>query len=383
MDRLRENIREYFGNFYGENLLLIFLILKIILKTTYTSVLIPFVMVIIIRGAYGNFKKISFVKLLLEDAGFLSALLAIINVVLIILGFLYENIFYLLFVRAIFEIESFAIQDRIIRDGFESIREGRGLGEIPALARPETVRNLKGLVLFDKTFEESLREKIENERIKTEFITNITHDIKTPLTSIINYTDIFAKKEEMDEEAKAYIKILGRNSQRMKDLIVDMLEASKAASRNVKVEKNFIEFNELFLQIYGDFDDQFVKKSLELKYNSDEENIYMYTDGNILSRIVQNLLSNINKYAREGTNVEVEVTSKDDITIKISNISNRKFDEKDVILEDAFVKFDKSRNTNGSGLGLYITKNLVELLGGKFNIHLKDDIFTAEVTIKK
>ena len=383
MDRLRENIREYFGNFYCENLLLIFLILKILLKTTYTSVLIPFVMVIIIRGAYGNFKKISFVKLLLEDAGFLSALLAFINVVLIIFGFLYENIFYLLLVRAIFEIESFAIQDRIIREGFESIREGRGLGEISDLARPETVRNLKGLVLFDKTFEESLREKIENERIKTEFITNITHDIKTPLTSIINYTDILAKKEEMDEEAKAYIKILGRNSQRMKDLIVDMLEASKAASRNVKVEKNFIEFNELFLQIYGDFDDQFVKKSLELKYNSDEENIYMYTDGNILSRIVQNLLSNINKYAREGTNVEVDVTSKEDLTIKISNISNRKFDEKDVILEDAFVKFDKSRNTNGSGLGLYITKNLVELLGGKFNIHLKDDIFTAEVTIKK
>lgn len=383
MDRLRENIREYFGNFYCENLLLIFLILKIILKTTYTSVLIPFVMVIIIRGAYGNFKKISFVKLLLEDAGFLSALLAFINVVLIIFGFLYENIFYLLLVRAIFEIESFAIQDRIIREGFESIREGRGLGEISDLARPETVRNLNGLVLFDKTFEESLREKIENERIKTEFITNITHDIKTPLTSIINYTDILAKKEEMDEEAKAYIKILGRNSQRMKDLIVDMLEASKAASRNVKVEKNFIEFNELFLQIYGDFDDQFVKKSLELKYNSDEENIYMYTDGNILSRIVQNLLSNINKYAREGTNVEVDVTSKEDLTIKISNISNRKFDEKDVILEDAFVKFDKSRNTNGSGLGLYITKNLVELLGGKFNIHLKDDIFTAEVTIKK
>lgn len=383
MDRLRENIREYFGNFYCENLLLIFLILKIILKTTYTSVLIPFVMVIIIRGAYGNFKKISFVKLLLEDTGFLSALLAFINVVLIIFGFLYENIFYLLLVRAIFEIESFAIQDRIIREGFESIREGRGLGEISDLARPETVRNLKGLVLFDKTFEESLREKIENERIKTEFITNITHDIKTPLTSIINYTDILAKKEEMDEEAKAYIKILGRNSQRMKDLIVDMLEASKAASRNVKVEKNFIEFNELFLQIYGDFDDQFVKKSLELKYNSDEENIYMYTDGNILSRIVQNLLSNINKYAREGTNVEVDVTSKEDLTIKISNISNRKFDEKDVILEDAFVKFDKSRNTNGSGLGLYITKNLVELLGGKFNIHLKDDIFTAEVTIKK
>lgn len=383
MDRLRENIREYFGNFYCENLLLIFLILKIILKTTYTSVLIPFVMVIIIRGAYGNFKKISFVKLLLEDAGFLSALLAFINVVLIILCFIYENIFYLLLVRAIFEIESFAIQDRIIREGFESIREGRGLGEISDLARPETVRNLKGLVLFDKTFEESLREKIENERIKTEFITNITHDIKTPLTSIINYTDILAKKEEMDEEAKAYIKILGRNSQRMKDLIVDMLEASKAASRNVKVEKNFIEFNELFLQIYGDFDDQFVKKSLELKYNSDEENIYMYTDGNILSRIVQNLLSNINKYAREGTNVEVDVTSKEDLTIKISNISNRKFDEKDVILEDAFVKFDKSRNTNGSGLGLYITKNLVELLGGKFNIHLKDDIFTAEVTIKK
>lgn len=383
MDRLRENIREYFGNFYGENLLLIFLILKIILKTTYASVLIPFFMVIIIRGAYGNFKKISFVKLLLEDAGFLSALLAFINVVLIILGFIYENIFYLLFVRALFEIESFAIQDRIIREGFESIREGRGLGEISPLARPETVRNLKGLVLFDKTFEESLREKIENERIKTEFITNITHDIKTPLTSIINYTDILAKKEEMDEEAKAYINILGRNSQRMKDLIVDMLEASKAASRNVKVEKNFIEFNELFLQIYGDFDDQFVKKSLELKYNSDEENIYMYTDGNILSRIMQNLLSNINKYAREGTNVEVDVKSKEDLTIKISNISNRKFDERDVILDDAFVKIDKSRNTDGSGLGLYITKNLVELLGGKFNIHLKDDIFTAEVTIKK
>lgn len=365
-----------------------FLVLDLLVITRIFNFLGIFASLIIIglittrAGEYG-LKDFSFLKLIKEEGYKNSNIIFLALAILLGLSLLSSSLLLVLFSRSIYELSSFYIQDQIMKRALDGLERGEKLGKISPLARENTRYKLEKIYAIDASFEENLREKIEMERARVSFITNITHDIKTPLTSIINYTDILEKKEVMDEEAKAYIKILGRNSQRLKNLIVDMLEATKAASGNVKVEKNFIEFNELFLQIYGDFDDQFVKKSLELKYESDEENIYLYTDGNLLSRVISNLLSNINKYARENTNVEVKVKSGRELELSISNIAKEKLDIKEEDLQDAFVKIDKSRNTMGSGLGLYITKNLVHLLGGSFKLSLKDEIFTVEIKLKK
>ncbi|KXO16257.1 histidine kinase A domain protein [Clostridiales bacterium KA00134] len=365
-----------------------FLVLDLLVITRIFNFLGIFASLIIIglitirAGEYG-LKDFSFLKLIKEEGYKNSNIIFLALAILLGLSLVSSSLLLVLFSRSIYELSSFYIQDQIMKRALDGLERGEKLGKISPLARENTRYKLEKIYAIDASFEENLREKIEMERARVSFITNITHDIKTPLTSIINYTDILEKKEVMDEEAKAYIKILGRNSQRLKNLIVDMLEATKAASGNVKVEKNFIEFNELFLQIYGDFDDQFVKKSLELKYESDEENIYLYTDGNLLSRVISNLLSNINKYARENTNVEVKVKSGRELELSISNIAKEKLDIKEEDLQDAFVKIDKSRNTMGSGLGLYITKNLVHLLGGSFKLSLKDEIFTVEIKLKK
>ncbi|UHR03496.1 HAMP domain-containing histidine kinase [Peptoniphilus sp. GNH] len=365
-----------------------FLVLDLLVITRIFNFLGIFASLIIIglitirAGEYG-LKDFSFLKLIKEEGYKNSNIIFLALAILLGLSLVSSSLLLVLFSRSIYELSSFYIQDQIMKRAIDGLERGEKLGKISPLARENTRYKLEKIYAIDASFEENLREKIEMERARVSFITNITHDIKTPLTSIINYTDILEKKEVMDEEAKAYIKILGRNSQRLKNLIVDMLEATKAASGNVKVEKNFIEFNELFLQIYGDFDDQFVKKSLELKYESDEENIYLYTDGNLLSRVISNLLSNINKYARENTNVEVKVKSGRELELSISNIAKEKLDIKEEDLQDAFVKIDKSRNTMGSGLGLYITKNLVHLLGGSFKLSLKDEIFTVEIKLKK
>lgn len=289
--------------------------------------------------------------------------------------------------RIIFATENIYIQNFILNNTIEDMYSEGELKKISKLSDKKTIESLQFLQLIKEDVKVAVEKKVETEKLKTELITNISHDLKTPLTSIISYTDILSKKETMDDEAKKYIEILGRNSERLMSLITDLIYASKTGAGNVKVEKSFIDFNELVSQIYGDFDASFQKKDLEFVYTSDNEDIKLYTDGNILSRIIQNLVSNTYKYSMPGTKIYADtVSSIDKIYFTIANLSYKKLDLNDFTVDELMeemVKTEKSRTTEGSGLGLYITRNLVEILGGKFSIEVEADLFKVYLELNR
>lgn len=237
---------------------------------------------------------------------------------------------------------------------------------------------------FDRRKEELIEEGLKTEKLKTDLITNISHDLKTPLTSIVNYGDLLSKKEELDEEAREYIGVLKRNSTRLKSLIIDMIFASRTGSGDLHMEKSLMEFNELLLQIYGDFDQLFKQKNLDFVYSSKEEEILVYTDVNLLVRVIENLMSNAYKYSKEGTRVYGEVFQEDQqIIFEMKNVSKEPLNISVDELYRQLVKVDKSRHTEGSGLGLYIATNLVEALGGRMIIQIDGDYFKVRIQLPK
>lgn len=295
----------------------------------------------------------------------------------------FETYLTLLVFRIMFGAENTYIQNYLLNGAIEELYNFGETIEISNLASFKTKRTLQMLGSIKEEIKDSVNRSMKTERLKTELITNISHDLKTPLTSIINYTDILSKKTVMDEEAKEYINVLGRNSERLRALIIDLIYASKTGSGAIKVEKVFLDFNELVSQIYGDFDEVLSLKDLEFVYDYDSE-INIYTDPGIVSRIVQNLISNAYKYSKLGTKIIAQTKVTDEqVCFEMKNEAKEEIngDENDLINE--LVKSEKARSTEGSGLGLYITKNLAEILGGEFHIEIEGQEFTAKVTLPR
>ncbi len=225
-------------------------------------------------------------------------------------------------------------------------------------------------------FSNAISENLKSERLKTELITNVSHDIKTPLTSIINYVDLLKTENIENEKAKEYIKILDQKSQRLKKLIEDLVEASKASSGNVKLNLENINVKELFNQTIGEFEDKLDSKKLIIETDMPKEDIIVRADSRYLYRVVENLFSNISKYALDRSRIYIDIKEKIDIIeISIKNISKDKLNISSDELMQRFVRGDKSRYTEGSGLGLSIAQSLTELQGGKFNISIDGDLF--------
>ena len=247
-------------------------------------------------------------------------------------------------------------------------------------------------------FSNAIKESLKSERLKTELITNVSHDIKTPLTSIINYVDLLKKENIQNEKVKEYINILDKKSQRLKKLTEDLVEASKVSSGNVKLNLEDINLKELFNQTIGEFKDRFEEKNLKIETTMPKENIEIKADSRYLYRIIENLFSNITKYAQENSRVYIDIIKKmrdvnesgtknqneqngknEYVSISIKNISKEKLNISSDELMQRFVRGDKSRYTEGSGLGLSIAKSLTELQGGKFNITIDGDLFKVEI----
>ena len=225
-------------------------------------------------------------------------------------------------------------------------------------------------------FSNAIEKSLKSERLKTELITNVSHDIKTPLTSIINYVDLLKKEDIKDEKAKEYIQILDNKSQRLKKLTEDLVEASKVSSGNVKLKMEEINLKELINQSIGEFKDKFEGKKLKIEVSMPKEEIKIKADSRYLYRIVENLFSNITKYALEDSRVYIDMKKENSgIEISIKNISKEKLNISSDELMQRFVRGDKSRYTEGSGLGLSIAKSLTELQGGKFDIIIDGDLF--------
>lgn len=225
-------------------------------------------------------------------------------------------------------------------------------------------------------FSNAIEESLQSERLKTELITNVSHDIKTPLTSIINYVDLLKREEIPNEKVKEYIDILDKKSYRLKKLTEDLVEASKVSSGNVKLNIEEINLKELIHQSIGEFKDRLEEKDLQIEISMPEEDIKIQADNRYMYRVIENLLSNITKYALDGSRVYIDMKrEKNKVEISIKNISKDKLNISSDELMQRFVRGDKSRYTEGSGLGLSIAKSLTELQGGKFTIHIDGDLF--------
>ncbi|MEE0268319.1 MAG: HAMP domain-containing sensor histidine kinase [Clostridia bacterium] len=234
-------------------------------------------------------------------------------------------------------------------------------------------------------FSNAIKESLKSERLKTELITNVSHDIKTPLTSIINYVDLLKQENIQNEKAKEYIEVLDNKSQRLKKLIEDLVEASKASSGNIKINKEVLNVKELLNQVTGEFEDKFNSRCLNIISKLPEETVYIKADSRYLYRVLENTYSNVAKYAEENTRVYIDciLEEKNTVAIYVKNISKDELNISVDELMQRFVRGDKSRNTEGSGLGLSIAKSLTELQDGTFNIYLDGDLFKVAIKFKR
>lgn len=225
-------------------------------------------------------------------------------------------------------------------------------------------------------FTNAIEQSLKSERLKTELITNVSHDIKTPLTSIINYVDLLKQEDIKDEKIKQYIDILNQKSLRLKKLIEDLVEASKVSSGNVKLNIEVIDLKELLAQTIGEFEDRFESKNLKIDIEIPNEEVKIKADNRYMYRVIENLFSNITKYSIDNSRVYISLTKQNDkIKLEIKNISKDKLNISPDELMQRFVRGDKSRYTEGSGLGLSIAKSLTEMQGGKFDINIDGDLF--------
>lgn len=231
-------------------------------------------------------------------------------------------------------------------------------------------------------FENAVEESLKSERLKTELITNVSHDIKTPLTSIINYVDLLKSENIENEKAKEYISILDNKGQRLKKLIEDLVEASKASSGSVKLKLETINIIELIKQAMGEFEDRFAQKKLEIISELPKNNVQVNADSRYMYRVIENLFSNISKYALESSRVYIDakVIAKK-VKIEIKNISKERLNITEEELMQRFVRGDKSRNTEGNGLGLAIARSLTNLQGGKLVCKIDGDLFKVEIEL--
>lgn len=227
-------------------------------------------------------------------------------------------------------------------------------------------------------------EKLKSERFQTELITNVSHDIKTPLTSIINYLDFLSQEEKKENRnpqiVQEYIEVLDRQSVRLKKLIEDLIEASKASTGSLSIDKEPCELGIFLQQLAGEYEERLETSSLKLNMVLPEEKIYVEADGRYLWRVLDNLLQNVCKYAMAGTRVYLQLQEKaGQAIIVIKNISAAELNIPPEELMERFVRGDRSRHTEGSGLGLSIAKSLTELQGGKFAIEVDGDLFKTAV----
>lgn len=230
--------------------------------------------------------------------------------------------------------------------------------------------------------ESAVQEQMRAERMKTELITNVSHDIKTPLTSIVNYVDLLKKEDISSPAARKYITVLDRQSKRLKKLTEDLVEASKASSGALPVDLQPTDVSVLFSQITGEYQDRLADCHLTLVTQPPAGQPVVLTDSKLLSRVMDNLVSNICKYAMPETRVYVSgVTADGQMTMSFKNVSRAELNISPDELMERFVRGDTSRHTEGSGLGLSIARSLVQLMGGTFRLSIDADLFRADVTL--
>ncbi|CEP79567.1 sensor histidine kinase [Paraclostridium sordellii] len=274
--------------------------------------------------------------------------------------------------------------DEIIK-GTKEIKNGNINHKIEIKGKDTLAIFAQDINNLSEGLENAIDEKFRSERMKAELITNVSHDLKTPLTSIINYVDLIKKEKNIEPEyLKDYINVLDNKSKRLKVLIEDLFEASKASSGNIELNIEKLDLNQLLRQSIGENEEKISKANLDLKVNLPKEQIYINCDGKRMYRVFENLLINICKYSLHNTRVYIDMKlDEEKVYISFKNISAYELNfEADEIIE-RFKRGDLARNTEGSGLGLAIARDLVELQGGDFDIQIDGDLFKVNVVFNK
>lgn len=278
-----------------------------------------------------------------------------------------------------------AVEQYQIRLGVEKIRDGALSGKIDIeqlhgeeKSLAEAINNIgEGLL-------HAVDDSTKNERMKADLITNVSHDIKTPLTSIINYVNLMKLEKIDNERVQGYIKILDEKSQQLKQLTADLVEASKVSSGNVKLDMQVIDLVELVYQTSGEFNEKFEQKELTIVTKLPKTAVLIRADGRQLYRVIENLYNNVAKYALEKTRVYVDIAYVEEkVVFSIKNVSEHSLARENSNagdLTERFIRGDSSRTTEGSGLGLSIAKSLTVLMGGVFDIKVDGDLFKASIT---
>lgn len=270
-----------------------------------------------------------------------------------------------------------------IKKGAKEIREGNLSYKIPEMKSEDMKIFATDINEIGKGLDESVAEKLKAERLKTELITNVSHDIKTPLTSIISYTELLSNVPDLPEEAKDYAKIIANKSERLKVLTQDLFEISKVQSGNDNVVLEKLDISLLIEQSLAEHDNEIKKSQIPFCVNLSKE-LYIMADGRKMSRVISNLVSNILKYSMKNTRAFISAFEKgNEIVVEFKNISAypMEFDVNEIM--GRFVRGDKSRTSEGNGLGLAIVKSFVEVCDGKFDIVVDGDLFKAIITFKK
>lgn len=230
----------------------------------------------------------------------------------------------------------------------------------------------------------AVENSVKNEHLKADLITNVSHDIKTPLTSIINYVDLLKREKLENERVQGYIAVLDTKSQRLKQLTEDLVEASKITSGNIKLEMERIDLVELVHQTEGEFDEKFEARGLTVITKLPKEPVVVLADGRRIWRVLENLYNNVAKYAMEHTRVYVDMEADGEYAwLSIKNISENALNIQAEELTERFIRGDISRSTEGSGLGLSIAKDLTDLMGGSFEIYLDGDLFKVMIGFRE
>ena len=281
----------------------------------------------------------------------------------------------------IFAIRKADGQDRIM-DGLKKISDG----ELQYKIKTDTLTGKQKVMAeyinnIGSGLDAAVENSLKKERMQTELITNVSHDLKTPLTSIINYVDLMKRENPTDPKIQEYLRILDEKSQRLKVLTEDVVEASKASTGNIKLEMNDIDFVEMVQQVIGEFEEKFKEKNLTMMVHFTDEPSIIYADGQRMWRVLENVFGNVVKYAMEGTRVYAEISNRNKkVTFSLKNISAQPLNISADELTERFIRGDVARNTEGSGLGLSIAKSLTELQGGEFKLYLDGDLFKVMIT---
>lgn len=268
-----------------------------------------------------------------------------------------------------------------IVEGINRIRDGEVDYKLDTASLHGANRELADAVNnIGEGIRKAVKTSMKDEQMKTDLITNVSHDIKTPLTSIINYVDLLKRLKIETEPARGYIDILDSKAQRLKQLTDDLVEASKISSGNIELEREKLNLTELINQGLGEFSERMEERGLQVVFENEDTSADIFADSRRMWRVLENLLNNICKYAMENTRVYIDVeTDGGKVRASIKNISKQQMNIRPEELTERFIRGDSARSTEGSGLGLSIAESLIRVQGGDFQIYLDGDLFKVTV----